>query len=201
MRYASIRKMDISNGEGVGVALFVQGCHFHCKNCFNSCTWDFSGGKEWTDSIKEYFFSLIDKEYIDRVTILGGEPLADENVTEVYTIISEIRRRFPDKKIWLYTGYKFDDIVLDSIHDFSFTGESNKYVTARSMSALSVDVLVDGLFKDELKDYHLHWRGSSNQRVIDIKKTYEEYSDKLSTTAPYHFQYEEMLNECIITID
>ena len=201
MRYASIRKMDISNGEGVGVALFVQGCHFHCKNCFNSSTWDFSGGKEWTEETREYFLSLIDKEYIDRVTILGGEPLTDENVTEVYTIVSEIRKLFPDKKIWVYTGYKFDDIVMESIHDFSLTGESNKYATARSMVALSVDVLVDGLFKDELKDYRLHWRGSSNQRVIDVKKTYKEYLTKMAESSPYHSQYKDMINECIITID
>lgn len=204
MRYADIRKMDISNGEGVGVALFVQGCHFHCKNCFNSCTWDFSGGQEWTNKTKKYLFSLIDKEYIDRITILGGEPLADENVTDVYLIISDIRKKFPDKKIWMYTGYSFDGIVIDSINDFSFTGESNKYVTARSMAALSVDVLVDGLFKDELKDYHLHWRGSSNQRVIDVKKTYKEYSKRLADNVLYcgtNFQYEDLLNECISTID
>ena len=203
MRYASIRKIDISNGEGVGVALFVQGCHFHCKNCFNSCTWDFSGGYEWTKEVKKYFFSLIDRKYIDRVTILGGEPLTDENVSEVCEIIHSIRERFPDKKIWLYTGYSFDKIVTDSINDFSFTGESNKYVLARSTAVLSVDVVVDGLFKDELKDYSLHWKGSSNQRVIDVKKTYKKYSDKLSSHISYcgtNYQYDTFLNECIVEI-
>ena len=85
MRYAQIRSMDISNGEGIGVSLFVQGCHFHCKNCFNSETWDFAGGKAWTDSTEEKFLQLINRPYIKRVSILGGEPLADENVETIYT--------------------------------------------------------------------------------------------------------------------
>ena len=108
MRYASIRKLDISNGEGVGVALFVQGCRFnpHCYNCFNPDTWDFNGGKEWTPEIKDKFLELIDRPYIKRVSILGGEPLADENLDDIFDLISEIKRRFSDTKtIWLYTGY------------------------------------------------------------------------------------------------
>ena len=90
MRYAQIRSMDISNGEGIGVSLFVQGCHFHCINCFNSETWDFTGGKPWTDSTEEKFLQLIDRPYIKRISILGGEPLADENVETIYTLINKI---------------------------------------------------------------------------------------------------------------
>ena len=91
MRYASIREMDISNGQGLGVSLFVQGCYFHCKNCFNSETWDFNDGKEWTNEIKEKFLKLINRDYIERVTILGGEPLVDQNVEDVLDLVIEIR--------------------------------------------------------------------------------------------------------------
>lgn len=201
MRYASIRKLDITNGEGVGVALFVQGCHFHCKNCFNSCTWDFDGGMEWNKKTKEHFLSLIDRDYIERVTILGGEPLANENVGEVYDIISTIREKYPSKKIWLYSGYNFSRILTESIYNFSFTGESDKYVTARAMSALSVDVMVDGLFVDELKDYRLHWRGSSNQRVINIKPTYDKYIKKIRSHRGLIYDNEAFVDECINVIE
>ena len=201
MRYASIRKLDITNGEGVGVALFVQGCHFHCKNCFNSCTWDFDGGMEWNEKTKEHFLSLLDRDYIERVTILGGEPLANENVGEVYDIISTIREKYPSKKIWLYSGYNFSRILTESIYNFSFTGESDKYVTARAMSALSVDVMVDGLFVDELKDYRLHWRGSSNQRVINIKTTYEKYIKKMRAHRGLIYDNEAFVDECIAIIE
>ena len=92
MRYAQIRSMDISNGEGVGIALFVQGCHFHCKNCFNQDTWDFNGGKEWTKETKNEFLELIEKPYIKRVSFLGGECLADENLEGVYDLIKNIKK-------------------------------------------------------------------------------------------------------------
>lgn len=106
MRYAQIRKMDISNGEGIGISLFVQGCHFHCKNCFNQETWDFKGGKEWTPAVEEGFIKLAGKPYIKRISILGGEPLADENVKAVYDLIVHLREIYGDsKEIWLYTGY------------------------------------------------------------------------------------------------
>ena len=201
MRYASIRKLDITNGEGVGVALFVQGCHFHCKNCFNSCTWDFDGGMEWNEKTKEHFLSLLDRDYIERVSILGGEPLANENVGEVYDIISTIREKYPSKKIWLYSGYNFSRILTESIYNFSLTGESDKYVTARAMSALSVDVMVDGLFVDEQKDYSLHWKGSSNQRVINIKTTYEKYIKKMRVHRGLIYDNEAFVDECIDIIE
>ena len=133
IRYASIRSMDISNGEGVGVALFVQGCHFHCKNCFNPETWDFNNGKEWTVEVKNKFLELVGRPYIKRVSILGGEPLVEENINDVLDLVAEINKRYntpqdkvyitdknnnilmgfpdkirlssPKKSIWLYTGY------------------------------------------------------------------------------------------------
>ena len=140
MRYASIRSLDISNGEGVGVSLFVQGCDRHCFNCFNSETWDFNGGKEWTEETKNKFIELINRPYIRRISILGGEPLAKQNLDDVLSLIKEIREKYPisqnpnsenigkskvledenskeirislpDKTIWLYTGFRWNYIM------------------------------------------------------------------------------------------
>lgn len=152
MRYAQIRQLDISNGEGVGVALFVQGCHFHCNNCFNSETWDFNGGKEWTRKEELEFLKLSKRPFIKRVSILGGEPLCEENAEMVLKLISQIP---DDKKIWIYTGYKYEDLMLSVQKDI----------------LNSIDYLVDGQFIDNLKDLGLKFRGSSNQRVIDVQET------------------------------
>lgn len=105
MRYASIRKMDVSNGAGIGVSLFVQGCPFHCKGCFNQETWDFNGGKEWTKEVEEQFLGLVGQRFVRRVSILGGEPLCDENVGAVRDLITKIKSLYPSVDIWLFTGY------------------------------------------------------------------------------------------------
>ena len=157
MRYASIRTLDISNGEGIGVALFVQGCPFHCYNCFNPQTWNFNEGKEWNDDIKGDFLNIIRQcEYSDRVTIIGGEPLCEQNRFDVGVLISDIKTEFPQKTIWLYTGYTWEELIND-------------------VSALNIiefiDIIVDGRYIDELRDITLPFRGSSNQRVIDVKKS------------------------------
>ena len=107
MRYASIRKMDISNGSGIGVSLFVQGCPFHCKGCFNQETWDFNGGQEWTKEIEKQFITLIGQRFVKRVSILGGEPLCEENISEIKELISRIKALYPDVQIWVFTGYGF----------------------------------------------------------------------------------------------
>lgn len=175
MRYAQIRSMDISNGEGVGVSLFVQGCPFHCKNCFNSETWDFNGGKKWTEKTKNKFMELIDRPYIKRVSFLGGECLADQNLDVVLDLIKEIRISFPEKTIWLYTGFEWDQImdikVIQPI--FSCKDLENKIqnVLKRQEIIKQCDVLVDGEYIDEQKDITLKWRGSKNQRVIDVKQS------------------------------
>lgn len=174
MNYASIRKMDISNGEGVGVALFVQGCHFHCYNCFNSETWDFNGGKEWTEEVKNKFLDLIDKPHIKRVTILGGEPLSDENLETILELTNEIRLSFPDKTIWIYTGYTFEETQLLSKGLDQESMRFNKYNKMRQNILENCDVLVDGRYIDELRDITLKWKGSSNQRVIDVQKSLEQ---------------------------
>ena len=174
MRYASIRSMDISNGSGLGIALFVQGCHFHCVNCFNQETWSFNGGKEWTKEIEDDFINLlVANQYIDRVSILGGEPLCNENVSTIFRLIKTIRLRFPKKKIWCYTGYTWEQIFNDiQLDDFNYT----LYNAFRQDAVKMIDVLVDGQYMDELRDLTLAFRGSSNQRVIDVQKSLEANS-------------------------
>ena len=168
MRYAQIRSMDISNGEGVGISLFVQGCPFHCKNCFNSETWDFNGGKEWTEEIEEKFMKLIDRPYIKRVSFLGGECLAEQNLDEVLKLVQQIRISFPEKTIWLYTGYSYSEIFRGQSSCLSQEGLNN--FKRREIIKLC-DVVVDGEYIDEQRDLALKWRGSKNQNCIDVKQS------------------------------
>ena len=151
MRYASIRDLDISNGNDIGVALFTQGCHFHCKNCFNKSTWDFNGGKEFTKETCDKFMKLVNRPFIKRVSILGGEPLAKENVDDVCNILKQIK----NKTIWVYTGHTFETVKNYDIMKY-------------------IDYLVDGQYVDELRDLRLKFRGSSNQRIIDVQKSLKE---------------------------
>lgn len=170
MRYASIRSMDISNGVGLGIALFVQGCHFHCVNCFNQETWDFNGGKEWTKEIESDFINLlVANQYIDRVSILGGEPLCDENVFTIYNLIKTIRLNFPNKKIWCYTGYTWEQLFNECQLD-------HLGCIYRQRVVKMVDVLIDGRYIDKLRDLTLAFRGSDNQRIIDVQKSLETNS-------------------------
>lgn len=171
MRYASIRSLDISNGEGVGVSLFVQGCQFHCKNCFNSDTWDFNGGKEWTEEIKDKFMKLIDRPYIKRVSFLGGECLAEQNLDEVLKLVKQIRISFPEKTIWLYTGYAWEQLVYSRMP--SGVGKEKEFLNwnRRNEIISNIDICIDGEYVDNLKDLTLKWRGSKNQRVIDVKQS------------------------------
>ena len=168
MRYASIRSLDISNGEGVGVSLFVQGCSFHCKNCFNSETWDFNGGKEWTKETKNKFMELIDRPYIKRVSFLGGECLAEQNLDEVLSLIQEIRISFPEKTIWLYTGYSYSEIFRGQSSCLSQEGLDN--FKRREIIKLC-NVVVDEEYIDEQRDLTLKWRGSKNQHVINVQQS------------------------------
>lgn len=169
MRYASIRSLDISNGEGVGVSLFVQGCPFHCKNCFNSDTWDFNGGKEWTEKTKNKFMELIDRPYIKRVSFLGGECLADQNLDEVLKLTKQIRISFPEKTIWLYTGYELSEIIKQEQHE-KVSGIPDVWSKRWEIIKLC-NIVIDGEYIDEQKDITLKWRGSKNQMVIDVKQS------------------------------
>lgn len=163
INYASIRSMDISNGEGVGIALFVQGCHFYCYNCFNPETWDFNGGKEWTPEVEDKFIELASRPYIKRISLLGGECLADENLDGVLHLVNKIRLLLPNKSIWIYSGYTYEKIMNPKNLDENFK--------KRQEIISKCDVLVDGRYIDEQRDISLHWRGSSNQRVIDLKES------------------------------
>ena len=174
MRFASMRNLDISNGEGVGVSLFVQGCDRHCFNCFNPDTWDFNGGKEWTEETKNKFIKLIDRPYINRISVLGGEPLAEQNLDEVLSLIKEIRISFPKKTIWLYTGFEWNSLIAKicqpTFPDEKFEHDRNIHMKRQKIIS-NVDILVDGEYIDEQRDITLKWRGSSNQRVIDVKQS------------------------------
>lgn len=156
MRYNKIRKMDISNGPGVRVSIFVQGCTFNCKNCFNPETHDFNGGEEFTDDIIEKVLSLCEKDYVEGLSILGGEPMHPKNLEGVTKLAKKFKQKFPNKNLWAWTGFLFDNYLKDK--------EICKYL----------DVLVDGQYVDELHDPTLKWKGSSNQRVIDVQKSLKE---------------------------
>ena len=175
IRYASIRNLDISNGEGVGVALFVQGCHFHCYNCFNPNTWDFNGGKEWTKQKEKEFLELVNRPYIKRISLLGGEPLADENLDSMLKLVNKINVLFPEKAIWIYTGYTFEQIMNPIVTD-DFNPERDNLINKRKEIVKQCDVLVDSRYIDELRDITLKWRGSKNQRVIDVQKSLQTNS-------------------------
>lgn len=162
MRYAKLDTFELCNGQYVGVSLYVQGCHLHCPGCFNQSTWDFNGGKEWDEKAKKRLFELLDRPYIKRLTILGGEPLAPENMPTVREIIHNVRMWFPTKKIWLYTGYTWDFIT---------SGASTIWTDSLLGYLDDIDVLVDGRFVEAQKDLALPFAGSRNQRVIDVQKT------------------------------
>lgn len=174
IKYAQIRSMDISNGESIGVALFVQGCHFHCFNCFNQDTWDFNGGKEWTEEVADKFKKLVDFPYVKRISILGGEPLASENVDGVQNLISGLRVLYPKgtKSIWLYTGFTWEQVMHPVVTD-DFKPERDHILELRKDILLKCDVVVDGRYIDSQKDISLKWRGSKNQRVINVSESFK----------------------------
>ncbi|MBR3841241.1 MAG: anaerobic ribonucleoside-triphosphate reductase activating protein [Erysipelotrichales bacterium] len=153
MRYNKIRKMDISNGPGVRISIFLQGCEFHCKNCFNPETHDFEGGREFSDESIQKVLDLCGLEYIVGLSILGGEPMHPRNIEGTTKLAKAFKEKYPNKTIWSWSGFLFDRDLKDK--------EVMKYI----------DVLVDGPYVDELHNPTLRWKGSSNQRVIDVQKS------------------------------
>lgn len=154
MRYHNITKDDMLNGDGLRVVLWVAGCEHECRGCQNPVTWDICGGLEFDDDAKKEIFAELEKPYISGITLSGGDPLHTMNRADTGRLIEEIAEKFPNKTIWLYTGYEWQEV------------KNLPYMKY-------VDVMVDGEFAERLKDNKLQWRGSSNQKVIDVKKSIE----------------------------
>ena len=152
MNYHNITKQDMLNGDGIRVVLWVSGCNHHCKNCQNPITWDENGGLPFDKAAEDELFEALDKPYIDGITFSGGDPLFPANRDEVFRLIRKCRELLPNKTIWLYTGYTWEQIKdLEGIKD--------------------IDVIAEGEFVEELKDNNIEWVGSSNQRVINVKES------------------------------
>lgn len=162
MNYADIKVADVANGTGVRVSLFVSGCNHHCKGCFNPEAWNFNYGKEFTEEEIEKILQELDHPYVSGLSILGGEPLEYVNQKGLLPLLKKVKKRFPEKNIWCYTGYTFDkDVIGNMFENWEQTEELVSYI----------DVMVDGKFEEDKKDLNLKFRGSSNQRVIDVQKS------------------------------
>ncbi len=163
MYYGNIKNTDIANGEGVRVSLFVSGCTHHCKNCFNPETWNFCYGNPFTEEVENKIIKMLEPNYIKGLTLLGGEPMEPQNQEALLPFVKKIREKFGDTKtIWCYSGFVFDK-------DLSVGGRAHTPYTEELLQ--NIDVLVDGPFIEDLKNISLKFRGSSNQRIIDIPET------------------------------
>lgn len=162
MNYADIKEIDIQDGEGVRVSIYVSGCHFHCKECHNKEAWDFNYGKVFGESEIEKIITLMDNDYISGLSILGGEPLEIINQKGLVPLVNRVKEKFPNKNIWCYTGYDFEkDILNDMYKKYDFTKELID----------NIDIMVDGQFEIDKKLADLKFRGSYNQRKIDVKES------------------------------
>jgi len=159
MNYGAIKKYDIANGEGIRVSLFVSGCTHRCRNCFNQEAWDFGYGLPFTKDTEEEILQALAPDFISGLSLLGGEPFEPENQKELVKLVRRVKERYPRKDIWCYTGYTLERLLVKSRARCQVTDEF----------LAMIDVLVDGKFVEELKDISLPFRGSSNQRVIDVK--------------------------------
>lgn len=162
MNYAAIKKFDIANGPGVRVSLFVSGCRHRCKGCFNEEAWDFSYGASLTREVEDEILDACDKSHIAGLSLLGGEPFEKENRAALITLTSRFKERFPEKNVWCYTGFTLDGELL-----------CEKSEDVKKL-LLNIDVIVDGRYVEELQSSSLIFRGSSNQRIIDVRATLEK---------------------------
>lgn len=167
LHYHDIKKDDQNNGDGLRVTLFLSGCAHHCPECQNPQTWDKRSGIPFREADKEELFNELSKDYISGITFSGGDPLFATSLVEVHNLCVEIKQKFPDKTIWLYTGYTYETIMRDY-------EEGTLPRVRKDIVTNFVDVLVDGEYKKDLRDLQLKWRGSSNQNVIDVKKSLAE---------------------------
>lgn len=162
MNYAAIKKRDIANGIGVRVSLFVSGCTHHCKNCFNKETWDFDYGEKFTEQTKSEILQMLKPDFVNGLSLLGGEPFEAQNQHELTKLLRAVKAEYPQKDVWCYTGYLFDKHLLsESRARTQYTDEMLSYI----------DILVDGPYIEEQKDISLQFRGSKNQRIIDVKQS------------------------------
>ena len=152
MRYNKIRKTDIANGPGIRVSIFMQGCTFNCKGCFNPDTHSFKGGKEFNDSVIEKVIDLAKSDHIRGLSILGGEPMHSKNIGGTLSLAHKFKEKYPNKDVWVWTGFLFDDLI-------------------RNYNLKDIDVIIDGKYEQDLYNPTLKYRGSSNQRVIDVNKS------------------------------
>ena len=164
MNYADIKRIDVANGPGVRVSLFVSGCTHHCKECFNPETWDFSYGNVFDENAENEIIKYLEPDYIKGLTLLGGDPMEKVNQEALIPLLEKVKKAYPEKSIWCYTGYDFEEDIKKNML-------KNWEVTKKFMSY--IDVLVDGEFKIDLKDSNLVFRGSSNQRIIMVKESLE----------------------------
>ncbi len=162
MYYAEIKNCDIANGEGVRVSLFVSGCTHHCKNCFNAVAWDFTYGKPFEAETEEHLLTLLAPSYIAGLSLLGGEPFEPVNQRGLLPFLRRVKARFPEKTIWCYTGYVLDRDLIPG---------GRAYCEASEEMLSYIDILVDGPFIEAEKSLRLRFRGSANQRVIDLPAT------------------------------
>lgn len=169
MNYHKIEKTSIANGPGVRITLWVAGCTCHCDECQNPQTWDFNSGKPFDESSKKELFEALNKSYIKGITFSGGHPLENKNVEDVYLLIKEIKEKFPTKDIWLYTGYTWENIFQSA--ELDIFNVNNVY---RKEAVKMCDVIVDGPYIKEQRDITLKFRGSKNQRLIDVKETLKQ---------------------------
>ena len=160
MNYGAIKETDIANGVGIRVSLFVSGCTHHCPGCFNADTWDFSYGEPFTEEIEAKILSLLEPDYINGLSLLGGEPMEPVNQRVLVPFVRNVKKKYPQKDIWCYSGYTFEEIK---------NGRAHCEVTDEFLNL--IDVLVDGRFVEAQKNIRLKFRGSENQRLIDVKKT------------------------------
>lgn len=158
MNYCNIKKIDIANGIGVRVTLFVSGCRRHCKGCFQPETWDFNYGKEFTQDTEDEILKLLAPDYVDGLTVMGGEPFEPENQVTVYWFLKRVRDKYPNKTIWVYSGYTYEELT-----------DTERLPKCENLLSL-IDVLVDGPFIEEKKNLTLPFRGSENQRIIEMKR-------------------------------
>lgn len=165
MNYAAIKPFDVANGPGVRVSLFVSGCTHRCEDCFNREAWDFSYGEEFTEREMQKILKALEPDYIKGFSLLGGEPFEPRNQAVLADVLQKIKEVYPEKNVWCYTGYTFETDLL--------SGRLCDYVVTEKMLK-NIDILVDGKFIKELKNLKLRFKGSENQRIIDVKKSMEE---------------------------